>query len=130
MTDTATVLPLRWRPTLDFADRLRLVRLDYAHRLGRRVSQRDLATLIGVKAPTYGSWEAGNSKPADLIETAQAIFRVTGADPAWLLDVADDDDNGPNVPPGQGIPPYRWRNGSAGQRVPLRAVPVLAGLAA
>lgn len=97
------VINLRWRPTIGFAARLRLVRLDYADRLGRKLNQGQFAELIGVKAGTYASWEAGNTKPEDLIGTARLIFGVTGVDPAWLLDVADDAPMGPNPTPGQHI---------------------------
>lgn len=81
---------MRWRPTFGLPARLRAVRLDYAERIGHRVNQDEMAELIGVKPGTYRSWEAGNSKPADLVATAQHIFRVTGADPAWLLGVEDE----------------------------------------
>lgn len=106
MTDSATVLPMRWRPVLGFAARLRLVRLDYADRVGHRVNQDEMAALIGTKPGTYRSWEAGNSRPANLIATAQTIYKVTGADPAWLLDVAPSD--GPTTPEGQDVSPTKW----------------------
>lgn len=113
MTDTATVLPLRWRPTIQFAARLRLIRLDYADRVGHRVTQDEMAELLETKPGTYRSWEAGNSKPADLIDFAQRIYRAIGVDPAWLLDVAPE--NGPETGPGQGIRPLSCMDESPAQ---------------
>lgn len=96
--DTSTVTPLRWRPTVGFSARLRLIRIDYAERIGHRVNQDELAHALGVKPGTYRGWESGNSRPADLIAFAQHVYEVTGADPAWLLGVAPDE--GPTTPPG------------------------------
>src|SRR5688572_20519419 len=99
-TDTATIHQLRWRPTVGFAARLRLIRLEYAERAGQRITQGVMADLIGVNRATYASWEAGNSRPADIVETAKQIEDRLGADPTWLLDLTDE---GPIVGPGQGI---------------------------
>jgi transcriptional regulator with XRE-family HTH domain len=111
---TDNVINLRWRPTIGFEARLRLVRLDYADRLGRKLNQGQFADLLGVKPGTYASWEAGNTKPEDLIATAHRIYGVTGVDPAWLLDVADDAPWRPNSTPGQEIVPSGWIDRTAG----------------
>jgi transcriptional regulator with XRE-family HTH domain len=115
--DTGTVTQLRWRPAIGFSTRLRLVRLDYADRVGHRVNQDEMAGLLGVKPGTYRGWESGNSRPADLIALAQHIYEVTGADPAWLLGVADDNP-GPGGSEGQDDSPTRWYGGTV---VDLRA---------
>jgi transcriptional regulator with XRE-family HTH domain len=118
--ETDNVIILRHRPTIRFRDRLRLVRLDYSDRTGRKLNQGQFAELIGVKPGTYASWEAGNTKPEDLIATARHIFEVTGADPAWLLDVADDAPQGPKGPPGVGVPRFTWNEEAAGRARRLR----------
>jgi transcriptional regulator with XRE-family HTH domain len=118
-TDT-TVISLRWRPTIKFSTRLREVRLDYGRMTGQRIDQEQMAELLGVKVGTYKGWETGNSKPADLIAMAQLIGRVTGVDPAWLLDVAEDDRRGPNPTPGLPMPRFTWIHAGAGQEVEHR----------
>lgn len=109
------VINLRWRPTIGFAARLRLVRLDYADRTGQKLNQGAFAELLGVKPGTYASWEAGNTKPEDLIGTARRIFDLTGADPAWLLDVADDAPRDPNGPSGLAVSRFTWNDEDAGR---------------
>lgn len=116
-TQDDNVINLRWRPTIGFAARLRLVRLDYAEHTGAKLNQSQFAEVLGVKAGTYASWEAGNTKPEDLIATARRIYDVTGADPAWLLDVADDTPSGPNRPSGLEVSPFGWTDGTAGQLI-------------
>jgi DNA-binding XRE family transcriptional regulator len=96
---TADIIQIRWRPIVDFKDRLRLIRLEYGERVGRRVTQDELAELIDVKPATYGGWEAGTSKPADIVATARKIEAKLGADPTWLLDITDTGPHGSDPAP-------------------------------
>jgi DNA-binding XRE family transcriptional regulator len=114
-TQRDNVISLRWRPTIKFSTRLRETRLDYGRMTGQHMNQERMAELLDVPAGTYKGWESGNSRPADLIELAHTIERVTGADPAWLLDVAEQDPQGPNRPPGVVVSPSTWNEEVAGQ---------------
>lgn len=89
----AQVLPFRWRPELTFNDRLRLVRTNYGKRVGRTITQDEMAQLLDEKPGTYKTWEA-KGKPADVVAFARKVERVTGADPVWLVDLTD----GPDTP--------------------------------
>jgi DNA-binding XRE family transcriptional regulator len=115
---TAEIIPIRWRPSVDFSDRLRLIRLEYGERIGRRVTQDDMAELIDVKSATYGSWEAGNSKPADIVATAKRIEERLGADPMWLLDITDSGPNGgPDPVPGLDVLHSGWKDDAPALRL-------------
>lgn len=104
----AQVLPFRWRPEITFNDRLRLVRTNYGRRLGRTVTQEEMAALLGEKVGTYKTWEA-KGHPADPVAFAKKIERITGADPVWLLDLTDGpDDHGPDGSDTQGGPSTGW----------------------
>lgn len=93
------MIPMRgWKPRLSFADRLRLVRIQYGAIVGERVGQREMAQLLGVSQPTYGSWEAGVSVPRHLVPTAKKIVDLTGVNAAWLLGL-DRFDPGPPAQP-------------------------------
>lgn len=112
----ADVIPLRWRPTVDFPTRLRVIRKDYGRLTKRpKLTQVQFAEELKVNPNTYKQWESGAAKPSDLMAFARTILKVTHADPAWLLDVADD---GPIVPGGQEISP---RGCNGGEVVDLRA---------
>jgi transcriptional regulator with XRE-family HTH domain len=117
------VTPLRWRPKVGFDARLRLIRLDYADRVGHRVNQDEMADALGVKRGTYRGWESGNSRPADLIAFAQRVYDVTGADPAWLLDVAENID--PNPSGGQVIRPRAWNDQRRRMRETVHLAPAV-----
>jgi transcriptional regulator with XRE-family HTH domain len=91
-TARADVIALRWHPTLSLPTRLRLVRKDYGSRTGRpKLTQAEFSAELGANPNTYKQWEAGHSRPADLIGFAKTVYKVTGCDPAWLLDVASDE---------------------------------------
>lgn len=117
-TTHSNVIQLRWRPQLSFGARLRMIRLAYAERLEvDRLSQDEFATMLGVKKGTYGQWEAGNNKPADLVAFAQRVEELTGADPAWLLGVTEAPQNGPG---GQEAASTIWKAPTLHNVVPLR----------
>ena len=92
---TAELTPLRWRPSLTLADRIRLMRVAYGRRMGRTVTQKELAALIGVSPGTWGGYESGNSRPDQADKFARKAAEVTGVDPVWLLGFDD--------PPGPGL---------------------------
>ena len=70
-----------------------MVRREYAQRIGRSVTQRDMARMIDVPAGNYAAWEAGNGIPTDLIGVTKRIAAITGADPLWLLGWFEDPDD-------------------------------------
>ncbi len=112
----AEVIPLRWRPTVDFPTRLRVIRKDYGRLTKRpKLTQVQFAEELSVNPNTYKQWESGAAKPSDLMAFARTILNVTHADPAWLLDVADDGPTG--GPGGQEI---SQEGCSGGQVVDLR----------
>jgi transcriptional regulator with XRE-family HTH domain len=119
-TQRDNVISLRWRPTIKFSTRLRETRLEYGQMIGQHINQERMAELLEVPAGTYKGWESGNSRPADLIELAHTMERKTGVDPAWLLDVADQDPEGPNRPPAMGVPRFTWNEEAAGRARRLR----------
>lgn len=51
------------------------------------LSQRDFAASIDVKSSAYAQWEAGNSRPRDVVTIAKRIELLTGIPAAWTLDV-------------------------------------------
>ncbi len=128
MSDTSNVINLRRRPTIGFDARLRIGRLDYAGRIGERVTQDRMADELGVPRGTYRSWEAGNSKPHDVVALARRMYDVTLVDPAWLLGVADDAPSGPNNPPAVHGPGYTWSDAFPGGEV-LELFPLVRELA-
>jgi transcriptional regulator with XRE-family HTH domain len=115
---TAEVIPLRWRPTIAFKDRLRAVRKEYGARTGNpKLTQIEFAAVLDVNDNTYKQWESGG-RPRDLVAFARLVERKTGADPAWLLDVAE---AGPDDGPGLDVYPPRDSNPEpAGSRPVLR----------
>ena len=83
-------------PVLKFGDRLRVVRREYLD----RISQQEMADLLGVSRERYSQWESGNSepRPADGRRIAQLIEARVGVSAAWLLGVQE---TGP-LPEGDG----------------------------
>jgi len=66
------VVPLRLRiPEWSFAERLRKGRRD------ARLSQAEMASLIGVKESTYSAWETGRNTP-DVADLAPRLEEITG----------------------------------------------------
>jgi transcriptional regulator with XRE-family HTH domain len=90
---TATEHAGPWIPEWTLADRLRKARLSV------KLGQREFAAALGVSAPTYSQWEAGNARPRDLVAIAKRIEMLTRVPAAWLLGV-DDVSTRPNGPGG------------------------------
>lgn len=70
-------------PEWTLADRLRKAR----HSTG--MGQREFAVALEVSAPTYSQWEAGNTKPRDVVAIAKRIELITRIPAAWLLGVIE-----------------------------------------
>jgi transcriptional regulator with XRE-family HTH domain len=68
----------RWRPTTNFATRLRAVRRE----LG--LQQDPFAALVGFPRPSVAAWEGG-TRPRDLADVVQKISTATGVDRDWLM---------------------------------------------
>lgn len=86
----AAVVDGQWVPEVDIATRLRLVRREYGRKLGKALTQEEMADLIGVAPSSYKQWEAGNSRPRDIVKVSKRISRVTGVAVGWLLDLDDE----------------------------------------
>jgi transcriptional regulator with XRE-family HTH domain len=72
-------------PVLKMGDRLRVVRREYLN----RISQAEMAELLGVPRVRYAAWEAGLSepRPADGRKIANLIEARVGVSAAWVLGV-------------------------------------------
>lgn len=68
-------------PEWTFADRLRKARVDAG------LDQREFATQLGVKAPTYAAYESGRANPRfrDVFTFAERVEKVTGVPAYWLV---------------------------------------------
>lgn len=85
-----TITQIRgWTPEITFPDRLRIVRVQYADRIGRKVGQKEIAELCGVSQQTWASWESGRTAPREVMPLARKIAEITGVEPAWLLGLND-----------------------------------------
>lgn len=82
-------------PEFNFGDRIRKVRRDFA-----RKSQTEMATAIGVSQKVYSAWEAGRSRPTDIVSVAKRIEALTGVSAGWLLDISNNPSGPPTQPPG------------------------------
>jgi DNA-binding XRE family transcriptional regulator len=69
-------------PQFNFGDRIRKVRRDVA-----RMSQNEMAAAIGVSQKVYSAWEAGRSRPTDIVAAAKKIEEFTAVSAGWLLGV-------------------------------------------
>lgn len=65
-----------------FGERVRRARLELAARLGRVVTQVEVAERMGVTGVTVGRWEAGAKQPD--LETIERLANVLDVTPAWL----------------------------------------------
>ena len=90
-------------PVLKMGDRLRVVRREY---LGR-ISQAEMAELLGVPRERYAAWESGNSepRPADGRRIANLIEERAGVSAAWVLGVQE---QGTTTPGGEGAGATVW----------------------
>jgi transcriptional regulator with XRE-family HTH domain len=68
-----------WVPEDTFGMRLRILR----HELGLTVE--DICEQCGVRPPTWGKWERGESEPRGVIRVINTLVEVTGVDREWLL---------------------------------------------
>lgn len=77
-------------PVLKIGDRLRVVRREYLN----RISQQEMADLLGVPRERYAQWESGNAepRPVDGRRIAKLIEQQVGVSAAWLLGVQEEDD--------------------------------------
>jgi transcriptional regulator with XRE-family HTH domain len=80
-------------PTWTLADRLRKIRRD------RHLTQEAIAKELGITGVAWAAWEAGRTRPRDVIELAAAIERRYGVPAAWTLGVLNSfDRRHQNVP--------------------------------
>ena len=68
-------------PQWTFADRLRKAR----QIAGK--DQRSFAADLGCTPSAYAQWEAGNSRPRDIVGVAQQVEAVTQISASWMLGV-------------------------------------------
>ena len=72
-------------PEWSFAERVRKVRRDM------HLTQEQFADLIGVGLKAYSAWESGKNHPANIIELATTLERITGVDRRWFIGWISDD---------------------------------------
>ena len=74
-------------PQLKMGDRLRVVRREYLGKL----SQAEMAALLGVPRERYSQWESGGHEPrtAEGRRIANLLEKRTGVSAAWILGVYD-----------------------------------------
>lgn len=68
-------------PQWSLADRLRKIRRD------RHLTQEQIAHELGVKAVTWSAWEAGRTRPHDVVGLAGSLEQRYGVPAAWTLGV-------------------------------------------
>jgi len=84
------VVPLRLRiPEWTSAERLRKGRRD------AKLSQKEIASLLGVKETTYSAWETGRNQP-DMIELAPRLEEITGVSRMFFVGWTEPGPGGPN----------------------------------
>lgn len=90
-------------PTLKMGDRLRVVRREY---LGK-ISQAEMAAIIGVPRERYSQWESGGHepRPADARRIANLLEKRTGVSAAWIMGVYD---GGPSPSGGGSVAYVDW----------------------
>lgn len=85
-------------PQWSWGDRLRKIRRDIAG-----MSQADMAVLVGVPTPTYGTWEADRATPQqmvmELVASKIAARFPESVSAAWLMGYGADG-SAPNPPAG------------------------------
>lgn len=68
-------------PEWSLADRLRKVRRDHG------LTQDQMAEALGIKPVTWSAWEAGRTRPHDVVALATAIEHEFDVPAAWTLGV-------------------------------------------
>jgi transcriptional regulator with XRE-family HTH domain len=81
MDTNNTISPMSDVPQWTLADRLRKIRRD------RHLTQEQMAHELGVKGVTWSAWEAGRTRPHDVVELAGLIEQRFGVPAAWTLGV-------------------------------------------
>ena len=73
----------KYMSSKDFGERVLQARLRLSVLMRRKLSQNDVAEMMGVAQPTFGRWETGAKEPQDLatLERLAAVLRVN---PEWL----------------------------------------------
>lgn len=74
-------------PEWTFADRVRKARLSV------EMDQKTFAQQIGKTSSAVAQWEAGNSRPRDIVNVAKSIEMLTRIPASWILGV-----DAPNAP--------------------------------
>lgn len=87
-------------PEWTFADRLRKVRKD------GKFTQDQMAEVMGVTSSAYGNYEAGTSKPRDIVDKAILVEDWANLPRGWMLGFH------PELPPGNIRPIKRFVVGS------------------
>lgn len=72
-------------PQWSFADRVRKVRREV---LG--LTQDEMATELGVGLKAYSAWEAGKNTPADILDMAGRLQKVSGVPREWFIGWKDE----------------------------------------
>lgn len=95
-------------PEWTLADRLRKIRRD------RHLTQEQIADILGIKSVTFASWEAGRTRPHDVVALAGLIETRFGVPAAWTLGIINPTSNtdpGEAPDPGPQQPRRRWTDG-------------------
>ncbi|HET7552217.1 MAG TPA: helix-turn-helix transcriptional regulator [Gemmatimonadaceae bacterium] len=68
----------KYMSSKDFGERVLQARLRLSVLMHRKLSQSDVAEMVGVAQPTFGRWETGAKEPQDLAtwERLAAVLRV------------------------------------------------------
>lgn len=71
-------------PEWEFGDRIRKVRRTIAH-----LGQAEMADALGVSRQVYASWEAGRTKPGDIVAVSKQVERLwpRRVTAGWMLGV-------------------------------------------
>lgn len=93
-------------PQWTLADRLRKIRRD------RHLTQEEVAAALDIKPVTWSAWEAGRTRPHDVVELATRIELTYGVPAAWTLGVLSP----PNATNPIGIPVQRAPGQNHGRR--------------
>jgi transcriptional regulator with XRE-family HTH domain len=84
-------------PTWELQDRLRKARQTTG------LDQKDFAQALGVNPGSLAGWEAGRSKPRDVVTVAKRIEMLTRIPAAWVLGVHEEAPR-PDGDPNGGLP--------------------------
>jgi transcriptional regulator with XRE-family HTH domain len=74
-------------PERTVGQRIRDARIDLERRTGRKVTQRDLARMVGVSKSTITHWETDVQQPK--AENLIRLARALGVTPAYILGIEE-----------------------------------------